>query len=29
MKIAKGKTAGYTVRVDDKVVSDKDIPYDF
>lgn len=29
MKIAKDKTAGYTVRVDDKVVSDKDIPYDF
>lgn len=29
MTIEKGKTAGFTVRVDDKVVADKDIPYDF
>lgn len=29
MTIEKGKTAGYTVRVDGKVVADKDIPYDF
>ncbi|UQW80639.1 Stk1 family PASTA domain-containing Ser/Thr kinase [Staphylococcus edaphicus] len=29
MTIEKGKTAGYTIRVDDKVVADKDIPYDF
>lgn len=27
MTIEKGKTAGYTVRVDDKIVADKDIPY--
>ncbi|MGO1740444.1 MAG: hypothetical protein ACTHZL_01645 [Staphylococcus equorum] len=25
----KGETAGYTIRVDDKIVADKDIPYDF
>lgn len=29
MTIEEGKTAGFTVRVDDKVVADKDIPYDF
>ncbi|MEB8124315.1 Stk1 family PASTA domain-containing Ser/Thr kinase [Staphylococcus succinus] len=29
MTIEKGKTAGYTIRVDDKIVADKDIPYDF
>lgn len=29
MTIEKGKTAGFTIRVDDKVVADKDIPYDF
>lgn len=29
MTIEKGKTAGFTVRVDDKVVADKDITYDF
>ncbi|MDW8570818.1 Stk1 family PASTA domain-containing Ser/Thr kinase [Staphylococcus shinii] len=29
MTIEKGETAGFTVRVDDKVVADKDIPYDF
>lgn len=29
MTIAKGETAGYTIRVDGKVVADKDIPYDF
>lgn len=28
MEIEKDKTAGYTVRVDGKVVADKDIPYD-
>lgn len=27
--IQKGETAGYTIRVDDKIVADKDIPYDF
>ncbi|MDN6630617.1 MAG: hypothetical protein L0L63_11150, partial [Staphylococcus equorum] len=29
MTIQKGETAGYTIRVDDKIVADKDIPYDF
>ncbi|MBU7216449.1 Stk1 family PASTA domain-containing Ser/Thr kinase [Staphylococcus gallinarum] len=29
MTIEKGKTAGYTIRVDNKIVADKDIPYDF
>ncbi|WP_145372538.1 Stk1 family PASTA domain-containing Ser/Thr kinase [Staphylococcus cohnii] len=29
MTIEKGETAGYTIRVDGKVVADKDIPYDF
>ena len=28
MKIEKGKTAGYTIRVDNKVVADKDVGYD-
>lgn len=28
LKIEKGKTAGYTVRVDDKIVADKDVSYD-
>ncbi|MCO0860416.1 Stk1 family PASTA domain-containing Ser/Thr kinase [Staphylococcus pasteuri] len=28
MKIEKGKTAGYTVRVDNKIVADKDVDYD-
>ena len=28
LKIQKGKTAGYTVRVDDKIVADKDVDYD-
>lgn len=28
LKIEKGKTAGYTVRVDDKIVADKDVAYD-
>ncbi|MBL7573031.1 Stk1 family PASTA domain-containing Ser/Thr kinase [Staphylococcus saccharolyticus] len=28
LKIAKGKSAGYTVRVDDKIVADKDVNYD-
>ncbi|AYU56370.1 Stk1 family PASTA domain-containing Ser/Thr kinase [Staphylococcus debuckii] len=27
LKIEKGKTAGYTVRVDDKIVADKDVGY--
>lgn len=27
LKIEKGKTAGYTVRVDDKIVADKDVSY--
>ncbi|PTK59367.1 Stk1 family PASTA domain-containing Ser/Thr kinase [Staphylococcus nepalensis] len=29
MTIEEGETAGYTIRVDGKVVADKDIPYDF
>lgn len=29
MKIEKGETAGYTVRLDGKIIADKDIPYDF
>ena len=29
MTIEKGETAGYTIRVDGKIVADKDIPYDF
>ena len=28
LKIEKGKTAGYTVRVDNKIVADKDVGYD-
>ena len=28
LKIDKGKSAGYTVRVDDKIVADKDVNYD-